>query len=378
MRAEGEQAEQSGKDAQSIQDIFTSAIVVRRGRSHLTESALSEPSRSSWVPTNPLYDPDKPMQIGGQAVIEGVMMRAPGSVATAVRRTNGDIVVQHLPYRSVIERIAGLNKPVLRGAIGLVDMMYIGIKTLNFSADVAMRDAEAAEASTRGTKREEASKWALVSSLVFALGFGILLFFVTPLLLTTVFFDLEQHALEFNLVAGSVRVTMFLVYLLSISLLKDIKRLFQYHGAEHKSVFAFELNVPLQPPSVAKLSRFHPRCGTSFLLIVMFVAVLSFAVLDALLISWLGELTLIVRLATHLPFLPVVAGLSYEIIRFSAKHAATWWGRILVAPGLWLQSVTTREPDASQIEVAIVALRCALGQDDAAGYPYREETAAAA
>lgn len=171
---------------------------------------------------------------------------------------------------------------------------------------------------------------------------------------------------------------MFLVYLLSISLLKDIKRLFQYHGAEHKSVFAFELNVPLQPPSVAKLSRFHPRCGTSFLLIVMFVAVLSFAVLDALLISWLGELTLIVRLATHLPFLPVVAGLSYEIIRFSAKHAATWWGRILVAPGLWLQSVTTREPDASQIEVAIVALRCALGQDDAAGYPYREETAAAA
>lgn len=260
----------------------------------------------------------------------------------------------------------------------MVDMMYIGIKTLNFSADVAMRDAEAADASAKGTKRQEPSKWALALSLVFALGFGILLFFVTPLLLTTVFFELEQHALEFNLVAGSVRVTMFLIYLLGISLLKDIKRLFQYHGAEHKSVFAFELNVPLQPPSVAEQSRFHPRCGTSFLLIVMFVAILSFAVLDALLISWLGELTLFVRLATHLPFLPVVAGISYEIIKFSAKHATTWWGKILIAPGLWLQTVTTREPDASQIEVAIVALRCAMGQDDAARYPFREETAAAA
>lgn len=341
---------------------------------------MNESSRpsSSWIPTNPLYDPNKPMQIGGQAVIEGVMMRAPGSVATAVRRSNGEIVVQHLPYRSVIERTPWLNKPVLRGAIGLVDMMYIGIKTLNFSADVAMRDAEAADATAKGTKREEPSKWALALSLVFALGVGILLFFVTPLFLTTVFFELEQHALEFNLVAGSVRVTMFLIYLLGISLLKDIKRLFQYHGAEHKSVFAFELNVPLQPPAVAEQSRFHPRCGTSFLLIVMFVAILSFAVLDAVLISWLGELTLLVRLATHLPFLPVVAGLSYEIIKFSAKHATTWWGKILVAPGLWLQTVTTREPDASQIEVAIVALRCALGQDDAARYPYREETAAAA
>ncbi|MCU0454118.1 MAG: DUF1385 domain-containing protein [Bacteroidetes bacterium] len=339
---------------------------------------MSEPSRSSWVPTNPLYDPDKPMQIGGQAVIEGVMMRAPGSVATAVRRTNGDIVVQHLPYRSVIERNAWLNKPVIRGAIGLVDMMVIGIKTLNFSADVAMRDAETADASVNGTKREEPSRWALALSLVFALGFGILLFFVTPLLLTTVFFDIEQNALQFNLVAGSVRVTMFLLYLIGISFIKDIKRLFQYHGAEHKSVFAFELNVALQPPAVAGQSRFHPRCGTSFLLIVMIVAILTFAILDTVLISWLGELTLFVRLATHLPFLPVVAGVSYEIIKFSARHSTTWWGKILVAPGLWLQTVTTREPDESQIEVAIVALRCALGQDDAGRYPYRETSSAAA
>ncbi len=342
------------------------------------ELLVSESPRSSWVPTNPMYDPDKPMQIGGQAVIEGVMMRAPGSVATAVRRTNGEIVVQQLPYRSVIEKRPWLNKPVLRGAIGLVDMMYIGIKTLNFSADVAMRDEEASGKEEVKKKTAEPSRWALALSLVVALGFGILLFFVTPLLLTTLFFDLEQHALAFNLVAGSVRVIMFLVYLVGISFLKDIKRLFQYHGAEHKSVFAFELNVPLQPSAVSGQSRFHPRCGTSFLLIVMIVAILTFAVLDTVLIAWLGSLTLLVRLATHLPFLPVVAGLSYEIIKFSARHSSTWWGKILVAPGLWLQTVTTREPDETQIEVAIVALRCALGQDDAARYPFREAPPAAA
>ncbi|MEK6650624.1 MAG: DUF1385 domain-containing protein, partial [Bacteroidota bacterium] len=324
---------------------------------------MSEHNRSSWVPTNPHYDPDKPMQIGGQAVIEGVMMRAPGSVATAVRRASGDIVVQVLRHRSLTERLPALNKPVLRGAVGLIDMMYIGIKTLNYSADVAMRDAEKhdrKDTSSSRADRTEPSRWALALTLAFALGFGILLFFVTPLLLTTFFFDLEQDVLAFNLVAGSVRVAMFLVYLVGISFLKDIQRLFEYHGAEHKSVFAFELNTPLVPPEVALQSRFHPRCGTSFLLIVMFVAILSFALLDTALIGWLGELTLLVRLATHLPFLPVVAGLSYEIIKFSAKHASTWWGRILVAPGLWLQTVTTREPDPSQSEVSIVALKCAL------------------
>lgn len=342
---------------------------------------MSTDSRASWVPTNPSYDPDKPMQVGGQAVIEGVMMRAPGSVATAVRRANGDIVVQQLAHRSFTERYPGFNKPVLRGAVGLIDMMYIGIKTLNFSADVAMRDVELQERQTaadRPVERKEASRWALILSLVFALGFGVLLFFVTPLFLTTVAFDLEQNALAFNLVAGGVRVTMFLLYLIGISFLKDIKRLFQYHGAEHKSVFAFELNVPLKPGDVGLQSRFHPRCGTSFLLIVMFVAILTFAVLDTVLIGWLGELTLVVRLATHLPFLPVVAGISYEVIKFSAKHATTWWGRILVTPGLWLQTVTTREPDASQIEVALVALECALGRDDASRYPFREDAVAAA
>ncbi len=326
---------------------------------------------SSWVPTNPRYDPSKPMQIGGQAVIEGVMMRAPGSVATAVRRANGDIVVQKLPFRSLNERFKLLNIPILRGAVGLIDMMYLGIKTLNWSAEVAMLDEEAkAGKSENGTMRTP-TQLVLVGTLVVALALGIGLFFVTPLLLTTYLFSLEQQAFWFNLTAGMIRIAILLVYLAAISTMKDIKRLFQYHGAEHKAVFAFELNDELIPEAVQRHSRFHPRCGTSFLLIVMFVAILTFSILDVLLIAWFGEMTLLLRLATHLPFIPVIGGIAYEFIKFSARHSATWWGRILIAPGLWLQTITTKEPDESQLEVAIVALRCALGLDDAERYPLR-------
>jgi uncharacterized protein YqhQ len=153
-----------------------------------------------------------------------------------------------------------------------------------------------------------------------------------------------------------------------ISLMKDIQLLFRYHGAEHKSVFAYELKDSLNPHSVIKYSRFHPRCGTSFLLIVAFVAILSFSILDALLLTFLTHITLPIRLLTHLPFIPIVGGLAYEIIKFSAKHSATWWGKILITPGLWLQHITTKEPTESQIEVALVALKCALDQEDPSKY----------
>lgn len=333
--------------------------------------------QSSWIPTNPGYDPNQPMQIGGQAVIEGVMMRAPRAAATAVRRANGDIVVKREEYVSLNEQY-GLRKiPIIRGAVGLIDMMYLGIKTLNWSAEVAMMDVEEKESGADGQSRKNGkpkgqSTFALVATLVFALTIGIGIFFVTPLFLASFLFDVEQTALAFNLVAGVIRISILVGYLAVISLMPDIKRLFQYHGAEHKSVFAFELNDELLPPVVQKHTRFHPRCGTSFLLIVMFVAVVSFAVLDSFLIGWFGEMTLLLRLATHLPFIPVVGGIAYEFIKFSAKHSATWWGRIVVAPGLWLQKITTREPDESQLEVAIVALRCALGLEDASRYALRE------
>jgi len=332
-----------------------------------------EKQASSWVPTNPLYDPAKPMQVGGQAVIEGVMMRAPGSVATAVRRANGDIVVKQEKYASIIERYKILKLPVLRGAVGLIDMMYLGIRTLNYSAEIAMLDVQEKENPSSGNgQRKTQSKLALAGTLVLALALGVAIFFVLPIFLTTTVFHFEQSAFEFNLVAGLIRITILLVYLSAIALSKEIQRLFQFHGAEHKTVFAFELSDQLIPPAVRAHSRFHPRCGTSFLLIVMFVAIIAFGLLDAVTIALVGNITILTRLLTHLPFIPVVGGISYEVIKFSAKHTTTWWGRILIAPGLWLQRVTTREPDESQLEVAIVALRCALGLEDPAKYTLRD------
>lgn len=313
------------------------------------------------------------MQIGGQAVIEGVMMRAPGSVATAVRRQDGSITVRKEAYVSFGEKIRVSKIPVLRGAVGLVDMMYLGIKTLNFSAEVAMRDNEAAAAKKNGSRPsngspKKQSTLALAVTLVVALSVGIAIFFVTPLVLTTMLFDVEKTAVLFNVTAGLIRIGILLVYLAAISAMRDVRRLFQYHGAEHKSVFAFEQNDTLTVSTAQRHSRFHPRCGTSFLLVVMFVAILSFALLDALTISILGELTLGVRVLTHLPFIPIVGGVAYEFIKFSAKHSSTWWGTLVIAPGLWLQTITTKEPDEHQLEVALVALRCALGLDDAEQY----------
>ena len=202
-------------------------------------------------------------------------------------------------------------------------------------------------------KSKTQSNLALAGTLIFALALGVGIFFIVPLYLTTKVFAIEQTAVTFNLVAGAIRVAILLLYMSGISLMKDIQQLFRYHGAEHKSVFAFELKAPLVPDSVKTYSRFHPRCGTSFLLIVVFVAILSFSLLDVLLLKLLGSITLPVRLLTHLPFIPIVGGLAYEVIKFSAKHSTTWWGRILIAPGLWLQKITTKEPDTAQIEVAL-------------------------
>lgn len=335
-----------------------------------------------WVPTNPEYDANKPMQVGGQAVMEGVMMRSANGVATAVRRANGNIVVQKQNYISVTEKYKWLNVPILRGAVGLIDMMYLGIKTLNFSAEIAMLNIEPEEkekSKKTETKKEKkrSTDFTLALSLIFALAIGIGIFFVVPLYLTTKVFAIEQTAFTFNLTAGLIRVTILLLYMLGISLMDDVKQLFQYHGAEHKSVFAFELKANLVPESVRNYSRFHPRCGTSFLLIVAFVSVFAFSILDAVTIRLIGTLTLPMRLATHLPFIPVVGGLAYEVIKFSAKHGTTWWGRIFIAPGLWLQKITTKEPTDAQIEVAIVALKCALGQEDAAKYALKVDSAEA-
>jgi uncharacterized protein YqhQ len=319
------------------------------------------------------YNPNKPMQVGGQAVIEGVMMRCPGKIATAVRRSDKSITIKSQVFKSLVERYPKLNIPVIRGGIALIEMMIIGIKTLNFSADIAMEDIEEkerqkAEAEGREVKAKKKksgnSTFGTVLTLLVAFAIAMLLFFATPLYTATALFNIEQQPLAFNLIAGFIRISILLGYLYVISRMKDVQRLFQYHGAEHKAVFAFEKGLDLTVEHTRSQSRFHPRCGTSFVLQVAIVAILCFAIIDWLLILWLGEITLLIRLVTHLPLIPFVAGVSYEALKMSAKYNDTPAGRIVVAPGLWLQRITTREPDDSQIEVAIAALNAALGKEE--------------
>jgi uncharacterized protein YqhQ len=319
----------------------------------------------------PRFDPNKPLQVGGQAVIEGVMMRAPGRIATAVRRSGGEIVVKWKKYTSLAEKHGFFKLPVVRGAVGLVEMMFVGIETLNFSAEVAMHDIEqkenppgkagTAKPGTAEKPAKEKSNWKIALTVVFSLTVGIAVFFLTPLIVATQFFTVDQDAFAFNIVAGVIRISLLLGYLSAISLMKDVKRLFRYHGAEHKAVFTFESGGELTPGSAMGYTRFHPRCGTSFILIVMVSSILLFAILDTMLIWWLGTITLPVRLLTHIPFIPLVGGVAYEFIRWSAKRSTTPLGKALVAPGLWLQRITTKEPEDGMLEVAIVALQCALG-----------------
>lgn len=303
-------------------------------------------------------DPHALAMVGGQAVIEGVMMRAQGRIATAVRRADGTITVRREKFTPVGKRYPVLAAPILRGAVGIIEMLMIGIRTLNFSAEIAVTDQAAADGTAAPAQKQ--SKLMLGVTVGVALLLGVALFFVTPLILTSLAFSVDQDPLLFNALAGAIRMLLFLGYLLGISRMKDVQRLFAYHGAEHKTVFAYESGTPLSVAAAACQSRFHPRCGTSFLLVVMLSSILLFAIVDGLLILQLGTITLPVRLITHIPLIPLVGGLSYEFIRLSAKLPAGGAGRWVVAPGLLLQRITTAEPDASQLEVAIAALQAAL------------------
>lgn len=316
------------------------------------------------------FDVKNPMQVGGQAVLEGVMMRAPGMVATAVRRASGEIVVRKEPHVGLGERYRLLRLPVLRGALGLIEMIVIGMRTLNFSAEVAMLDVEKSNGNghmSPGSPGAPGHSWKesvrLGLTVAISLAVGVAVFFLTPLLITTMFFKVDQLPVAFNLVAGMIRVLFLLGYMLGLSMFKDIKRLFQYHGAEHMAVFAFERGAGLDVKGAAEQSRFHPRCGTSFLLIVVIVSVVLFSVLDSLVMVWLGHLTLATRILTHLPLIPLVGGVSYELIKASAKRSETIFGKLIVSPGMWLQRITTQQPDVAQLEVALIALRCALGEE---------------
>lgn len=288
------------------------------------------------------------INIGGQAVIEGVMMRAPRSMAIAVRRPSGEIVVKADEVVPLSERFPVVKLPIVRGAVALFTSLITGIKALNFSANEALADGE------EGKEKEELSSWAMAGTMGVAFGFGILLFFIMPLYLTKLLVPyIGGSNIVFNLVDGVIRVTVFLLYIWSISRMSDIQRVFQYHGAEHKSIFAFESGDELTVENVRKYSRLHPRCGTSFLLIVMLISIVIFSMIPK---PWPFYL----KAGSRVVLLPLIAGVSYEILRWTAKHDRSAIVRLLIAPGLGLQRLTTREPDDSQLEVAIRSMQGAL------------------
>jgi uncharacterized protein YqhQ len=289
------------------------------------------------------------INIGGQAVIEGVMMRAPRSLAIAVRRPTGDIVVKKEEVIPLSERFPIVKLPVVRGAVALFSSLITGIKALNFSANEAMVEEE-----KEGDEKQELSSWAMAGTMAVAFGFGILLFFILPLYLTKLLTPvIGTSNIVFNLVDGVIRVAVFLLYIFAISRMNDIQRVFQYHGAEHKSIFAFEAGEELTVENVRKYSCLHPRCGTSFLLIVMLVSIVIFSLIPKL---WPFYL----KAGSRIVLLPLIAGVSYELLKWSAKNDQSSIVKLLIAPGLGLQRLTTREPDDSQLEVAIRSMEEAL------------------
>ncbi|SDF00647.1 DUF1385 domain-containing protein [Sporolituus thermophilus] len=283
--------------------------------------------------------------IGGQAVIEGVMMRGPGYIATAVREPSGSIVVSKEPLTSLTDRYPLLKKPLLRGVVALVESLVYGLKALSFSAQAA------------GEEEEALSGRDIAMTMVLSFGLAILLFVVIPTYAAKFLHGVTADARILNLMEGLLRLAIFIAYIYGISLLKDIQRVFQYHGAEHKTIHAFEAGAPLDVEHVRAYSTLHPRCGTNFLLIVMVVSIIVFA--------FLGWPDLWLRILSRILLLPVIAGISYEIIRFAGRSDKRWVS-CAIAPGLWLQKLTTREPSDDQIEVAIRALEAVKPDDPAA------------
>ncbi|MBU4445228.1 DUF1385 domain-containing protein [bacterium] len=300
----------------------------------------------------------KKILVGGQAVIEGVMMRVPGAYATAVRKPDGTIETKLTDFTSVTEKVSLLKKPVFRGIVSLFESMKIGLGTLQFSADIAIQ----AEEEAQGKKPEKQNKFLSALTMIFALALGMALFGFLPLYITTELLSIERNALVFNIVAGLWRIGFFLVYLWLISLMKDVQRLFQYHGAEHKIVYTFESGKALTVDNSRSFTTFHPRCGTSFIFIVLLSSILMFALIDTVIILIIGKITLSLRLVFHLLLMPLVAGVGYEFLKLTARNQKNWWGQWLSAPGLWLQRITTKAPSDEQLEVAIIALKTAFGE----------------
>jgi len=307
--------------------------------------------------------------VGGQAVIEGVMMRTPHAYAVAVRRRDGSIEVRKEFVRRLSEVWKPISWPVIRGFAVMCQALYLGLRTLNFSFTIASMDAEAGEEAKKPKARKGGEVLPVLLSMGAAAVIAVLLFILAPLWITTWlkgYFAAVHNWVVFNLVDGLIRVVFFVAYILLISRMEDIRRVFQYHGAEHKVVHTWEAREELTVDNARRKSTLHPRCGTSFLLFVMVVSIIVFSLvkLQAFWAIFLSRIVLI----------PLISGLSYELIRLSAPRCQRGFFRFVVMPGLALQRVTTKEPSDDQLAVAIHALREALELDSAKA---REEQAAA-
>lgn len=316
--------------------------------------------------------PEKPFHYGGQAVIEGVMMRGRNDFAVAVRRTSGEIVTTTENIeKSILGRMKWLDKPFLRGTLALIDAMTLGIKALKYSADVAMQDAMAEDAAAQSdvspnplpeksaqepSGKSRVNDVAVGAMMVVGLALGLGLFFFLPIVIVRPLkTGLDLPTWQLTAIEGGVKISLFVLYVSLISLMKDIRRVFQYHGAEHKTINAYEGGAELTVDGVVEYNKVHVRCGTSFILVVLVTSIIVF--------MFIGWDNILVRFALKLALLPLVAGVAYEVIRFAGGRKDSVITRLVLLPGLLMQKITTREPEPEMIEVAIRSLKCVLDKE---------------
>lgn len=292
--------------------------------------------------------------IGGQAIIEGVMMRGPHKIAMAVRKPDGEIIIEEKENKTkkVISKI-----PIVRGLFAFFESMIIGVQALMFSANFYDLDDGTEKQENDKDEKQEISSWMMYLSVFISLVISIGMFILLPNFVSSLIVpNKETNVVLYNVIESILRISIFIVYLLLVSKMKDIKRVFEYHGAEHKSIFCYEAGEELNVENVKKQSRFHPRCGTSFLLFVMIISIIVFSLIGR-------HPNMFVNMGLRLLLLPLVAGISFEVIKFAGRNADNKWISWLNKPGMWLQHLTTREPDDSQIEVAIASLKAVIPEN---------------
>jgi uncharacterized protein YqhQ len=315
----------------------------------MSESVAGAAIQSNGQPEGEPLEPLRAVRdapVGGQAVLEGVMMRGVSTWAVAVRKPDGSIDVQSFPLVSWLKRHRVYRLPLIRGVVALVESLKIGLQALGISTNAQLDEEE----------QQQISGGAWAGTVIFSLALAVGLFFLLPVGITSIFRKHISGSIEFVLIEKAIRISIFIGYLWAISRIKELQRVFEYHGAEHKTISCYEAGLPLTPENAKRFSRLHPRCGTSFLLIVMIVALFVFAPL--------GTPPLYLLFISRVVGIPIVAGIAFEIIKLFGKHRDKRWAQIMMWPGMQLQKLTTRPPDLSQLAVAIAAMEAVLAVEN--------------